>query len=309
MDNTPIIEPSSSLAISNGTAATNAAATANPGTTAAAKTAVPPTSNPSSAAIGKTAAATSAKPGGAALAKWNGAMFANPVSWPTAKLYGAQAAKISGEKLVAGGLMIKLLMVLAVIPVGAIVAGIWLAKGRKSEVPVRVNRRKPKRKSLMRRLFAGRVALICLTLITVGMLSIGGFLIYKRVKVYNISIAAGDAKGESFVLMKALQTVAGRYYPHINITVSETGGTTENLRRIERGDAQFATAQADVPAGPTARSVAVLYEDNFQLLAHGKADGAKHEGTPAKGEAAVAAIARFDQNADFIDKHIPDLKL
>jgi uncharacterized protein len=50
------------------------------------------------------------------------------------------------------------------------------------------------------------------------------------------------------------------------VTLLETGGTVENLSMLQDGRAQLATAQADIPAGPQARSVAVLYDDTFQLL-------------------------------------------
>jgi TRAP transporter TAXI family solute receptor len=40
----------------------------------------------------------------------------------------------------------------------------------------------------------------------------------------------------------------------------------ENLRMLEDGTAQLATAQADIAPGPRSRAVAVLYDDTFQLL-------------------------------------------
>jgi TRAP transporter TAXI family solute receptor len=46
----------------------------------------------------------------------------------------------------------------------------------------------------------------------------------------------------------------------------ETGGTAENLALLESGAADLATAQADVPAGRSARLVANLFSDAFQLL-------------------------------------------
>jgi TRAP transporter TAXI family solute receptor len=50
------------------------------------------------------------------------------------------------------------------------------------------------------------------------------------------------------------------------MTLLETGGTVENLRMLEDGRAQLATAQSDILPGPQARAVAVLYDDTFQLL-------------------------------------------
>jgi TRAP transporter TAXI family solute receptor len=79
-------------------------------------------------------------------------------------------------------------------------------------------------------------------------------------------LAAGSKTGESYILGAALRTVVERHNPRIRIALLETGGTAENLRMLEDGRAALATAQADVPAGPTARVVAVLYDDAFQLL-------------------------------------------
>jgi TRAP-type uncharacterized transport system substrate-binding protein len=52
----------------------------------------------------------------------------------------------------------------------------------------------------------------------------------------------------------------------MRMTPLETGGTVENLRMLEDGRAQLATAQSDILPGPKARAVAVLYDDTFQLL-------------------------------------------
>ena len=57
-----------------------------------------------------------------------------------------------------------------------------------------------------------------------------------------------------------------RHYPKIRIALLETNGTVENLQMLEAGRAQLATAQADVVPGPSARLLAILYDDTFQLL-------------------------------------------
>lgn len=54
----------------------------------------------------------------------------------------------------------------------------------------------------------------------------------------------------------------------MRIAVVETGGTVENLRMLEAKTADIAVAQADVTPGPSAQSVAVLFDDTFQLLVH-----------------------------------------
>ncbi len=82
----------------------------------------------------------------------------------------------------------------------------------------------------------------------------------------HLTLAAGASSGESYILGHALKTVVERHFPKIRITLLETGGTVENLRMLEDGRAQLATAQSDILPGPKARSLAVLYDDTFQLL-------------------------------------------
>jgi len=108
-----------------------------------------------------------------------------------------------------------------------------------------------------------RIALVALSLGLVGCLAIG---LWQGSKTERLTLAAGAPSGESYILGHALKTVLERHYPKIRITLLETGGTVENLRMLEDGRAQLAAAQSDIPAGPKARAVAVLYDDTFQLL-------------------------------------------
>jgi uncharacterized protein len=91
-------------------------------------------------------------------------------------------------------------------------------------------------------------------------------LLWQQTRTRSLTLAAGDASGDSYVLGSALKTVVEKHYPRIHITLVETGGTVENLAMLESGRAQLAAAQADVPAGLAARMVAVLYDDSFQLM-------------------------------------------
>src|SRR5271156_1287374 len=105
-------------------------------------------------------------------------------------------------------------------------------------------------------------------LAAVSVTLIGGLAIawWQRSRTEHLTLAAGASSGESYILGNALKTVVERHYPKIRMTLLETGGTVENLSMLQDGHAQLATAQADIPAGPRARSVAVLYDDTFQLL-------------------------------------------
>jgi uncharacterized protein len=105
-----------------------------------------------------------------------------------------------------------------------------------------------------------RTALVVLSL---------GFVVWLAVAASQyLTMAAGASSGESYILSNALKTVVERHYPRIRITLLETGGTVENLEMLEQGRAQLVTGQADVLPGPSARIVAVLYDDAFQLMVH-----------------------------------------
>ena len=108
-----------------------------------------------------------------------------------------------------------------------------------------------------------RIALVSLSVALVAGLAIA---LWQRAKTEHLTLAAGASSGESYILGNALKTVVERHYPKIRMTLLETGGTVENLRMLEDGRAQLATAQSDILPGPKARAVAVLYDDTFQLL-------------------------------------------
>jgi len=111
-----------------------------------------------------------------------------------------------------------------------------------------------------------RIWEIASVLLSVAILVFLANLFYQRSKVQHVTIAAGSPTGESYIISAALRTVVERHYPGIRIKLLETGGTVENLALIEKGGASFAVAQADVVTGPSARIMAVLYDDTFQLL-------------------------------------------
>jgi uncharacterized protein len=118
----------------------------------------------------------------------------------------------------------------------------------------------------MAKLDFNRLLRVALALLSLGVIACLAFFLIQRSTTQQLMLAAGAPSGESYILSQALKTVVERHYPRIRITLVETGGTVENLKMLEDGRAQLATAQADVLAGPNARSVAVLYQDVFQLL-------------------------------------------
>jgi len=110
-----------------------------------------------------------------------------------------------------------------------------------------------------------------LVLLTLGGLSLGlllGLLLnaISSARVYRLKLAAGDPSGESYILSQAIAQAVQQEHPKIQIEVVQTGGTSANLKMMGESEAQLATAQADVAAPTSARAVAVLYRDLFQLV-------------------------------------------
>jgi uncharacterized protein len=112
------------------------------------------------------------------------------------------------------------------------------------------------------------VALMGLLFLSLPLMVFLANLTYQRSRLRQLTLAAGASTGESYLIGSALRAIVERHYPRIKISLLETGGTVENLKLIEDHRADLAVAQADVTAGPSARVIAVLYDDTFQLLAH-----------------------------------------
>jgi TRAP transporter TAXI family solute receptor len=115
-------------------------------------------------------------------------------------------------------------------------------------------------------LWARLIFLAVLGSLSVSLMLAIAWSLVSRTRVHSLTLAAGDVDGESYILSKAIEQVIETYHPNIEIEVQATGGTSDNIARLERGEAQLATAQADVAAGPSARTIAVLYQDLFQLV-------------------------------------------
>ncbi|HLP90274.1 MAG TPA: TAXI family TRAP transporter solute-binding subunit [Nostocaceae cyanobacterium] len=105
------------------------------------------------------------------------------------------------------------------------------------------------------------------------LLLIGGLLIFLLInsildlnQVNRLVIAAGSTTGESYILSEAIAKVVARHEPKIKIEVRRTKGTEESLELLNKGEVQLAAAQADIPAPPSARLVANLFADAFQLI-------------------------------------------
>jgi TRAP transporter TAXI family solute receptor len=110
--------------------------------------------------------------------------------------------------------------------------------------------------------------------IVVGVISlsvIGGLAValLQSSKVQHLTLAAGSLSGASYILGRALKKVVERNYPVIRFELRlwKPAGPSKNLQMLDDGRAQLAAAQSGVLPGSTARIVALLYDDVFQLLA------------------------------------------
>lgn len=118
----------------------------------------------------------------------------------------------------------------------------------------------------MAKLEFNKIPLIAIGIVSVSVIGAVAVAFLQSSNTRHLTLAAGSKSGESYILGSALKTVVERHYPKIQMTLLETGGTVENLRMLGDGNAQLATAQADVLPGPAARILAILYDDTFQLL-------------------------------------------
>lgn len=142
-----------------------------------------------------------------------------------------------------------------------------------------------------------------LMLILLGSVSIGLILgllalIVGNTKVYQLRFAAGDPTGESYILGQAIAKTIEQYTDNIEIELVTTKGTSENLEKLEANTVDFATTQADIPVGPSARALAVLYRDLFQLIV--KDNSGINQFTDLKGKT-IGLQPRGGQFQSFLD--------
>lgn len=101
-------------------------------------------------------------------------------------------------------------------------------------------------------------------LVVLAMLT--AYWLFERGRERVLKIAAGPTDGEAYDLAEAIAEVTHRYNPQLRIEVLETQGSGQNMALIEQGKVDLATVLADEPTAPTARLIAPLYPDAFQLL-------------------------------------------
>ena len=150
--------------------------------------------------------------------------------------------------------------------------------------------------SKRRKRITGNIVLAILALAGAALLVVCALIVYGQFKTHEIKIAVGKPKSDTFAIMQAMKTVMARHYPRIRITLHETGGTEDNLNRLGWGSAELAVSQSDADAPPVARTVAVLFEDVFQIVVH-RDPAAGDSGARAPAAAPILtspAISGFD---------------
>lgn len=125
---------------------------------------------------------------------------------------------------------------------------------------------------MFKRITIDMVATALLSLATIAVLIVGISRLLPSFGTHQIIIAVGSTNGEALTLMKAVKAVAELYDPRLEISFLETAGSVDSLNRLERNEAQMAATEADIIAGPSARSVAILFPETVQVLVHNDAN-------------------------------------
>lgn len=108
---------------------------------------------------------------------------------------------------------------------------------------------------------------ILLALCLVVVLISANWVVLSTRRIEHLTLATGDVEGESYILGQAIAQAAHLSNPRLDIKVVSTSGSDENLEQLEEGIADLAIVQADMAGGPSTRTIAVLFEDTFQLIA------------------------------------------
>ena len=108
-------------------------------------------------------------------------------------------------------------------------------------------------------------ALAVVALFVLGALGAGLWL-RESVVDQRVTIAAGPREGEAYALAVAIAEVARRHHPELRVEVVETPGSATNMTLLDEGRVELATVQADAHMGRSARMIAILYPDLFQLI-------------------------------------------
>jgi TRAP transporter TAXI family solute receptor len=100
-------------------------------------------------------------------------------------------------------------------------------------------------------------------------LALAGLWYWNASREHTLLVAAGQKSSQAFQVAEALRKVISRHYPEIKMEVFETRGSLHNAKLLDEGAVQLATLQADQATGTSARLLAELYPNTFQIVARG----------------------------------------
>ena len=102
-----------------------------------------------------------------------------------------------------------------------------------------------------------------------SLVTIAGILAYTVLTAplsMKLRLGADQVNSEPYEMATAIAHVISRTYPGIEIEVVSTGGSSENMNLLTKGDLDLALVQAEVISRENVSLLAVLYHDLFQLL-------------------------------------------
>ncbi len=141
-----------------------------------------------------------------------------------------------------------------------------------------------------------RKLLIAALVLGAVLLTVAVTVVTQRRQVPTVSLAAGSPGSESYQLASALRDVM-RLLGRIDIRLVETAGSADSMTLMEEGHADLILTQADTKPGRSARLVARMFPEQFQLVA--SSASAISGVADLKGRRVGLAPAGSGQNASF----------
>ncbi|WP_299409203.1 TAXI family TRAP transporter solute-binding subunit [Acaryochloris sp. IP29b_bin.148] len=157
---------------------------------------------------------------------------------------------------------------------------------------------------------------ITFTFLLLSLLAAGGFSIHlwrERRQVHVLTLATASRSGEYYAFGHALAKVVARHYPHIQIKVIPTEGTSQNLSFLNENTAQLALIQGDSTVQASAQAVALLFPEVAHVLVNTQSGietmadlQGKQIALPPKGSGAYQLFMPIAQHYEInIQQHQP----
>jgi len=109
-------------------------------------------------------------------------------------------------------------------------------------------------------------------LIPIGVLLMASYYLWQKDRTVQLVLSAGQKGGTYKPLAESIAQVVNASYPEIEISVIESHGSTENIRRLTDGDADLALLQNDTPGNASIRALVPLHWEVLHFLVRRDAD-------------------------------------